>query len=177
MDAPADSTDSTDLTGSAGPIVRDLLPGELDQLAAAVSPSWGSPLIVSRGQLHDVRELPCLVTTDPAGKWLGIAAYRFEGAQCELVLLEAFDRWRGAGSALLSAVAERARSAGCRRLWLITTNSNVDALRFYQRRGMRIVHVWVDAMATSRRLKPEIPLIGDYGIPLTDELELELRLD
>jgi GNAT superfamily N-acetyltransferase len=161
----------------AGWTVRDLRAEERDELAERVAASWGSPLIVSRGQLHDVRELPCLVATDPAGEWLGIATYRFEAGECELVLLEALSRWRGVGSALLSAVTERARAVGCRRLWLITTNSNVDALRFYQRRGMRLVHVWVDAIATSRRLKPEIPLIGDYGIPITDELELERQLD
>jgi hypothetical protein len=35
----------------------------------------------------------------------------------------------------------------------------------------------VDATTEARRtLKPEIPLTGEYGIPLRDELELELIL-
>jgi hypothetical protein len=75
------------------------------------------------------------------------------------------------------ATAGIARKANNRRLWLVTTNDTLDALRFYQRRGMRLVRLWVDATTEARRtLKPEIPLTGEYGIPLRDELELELIL-
>jgi Acetyltransferase (GNAT) family len=70
----------------------------------------------------------------------------------------------------------RPREAGCRRVWLITTNDNLRALRFYQRRGFRLVAVHPDALARSRELKPSIPEIGLDGIPLRDELELELLL-
>jgi ribosomal protein S18 acetylase RimI-like enzyme len=61
-------------------------------------------------------------------------------------------------------------------LWLVTTNDNLDALRFYQRRGFVLVALRPDVMKDSRRLKPEIPLIGAFGIPLRDELELEMNL-
>ena len=75
------------------------------------------------------------------------------------------------------ATAGIARKSNSRRLWLVTTNDNLDALRFYQRRGMCLVRLWVDATTEARRtLKPEIPLTGEYGIPLRDELELELIL-
>lgn len=67
-------------------------------------------------------------------------------------------------------------AAGARRLWLVTTNDNLDALRFYQRRGMRIVAVARDALDATRVIKPQVPLIGAYGIPLRDELTLELTL-
>ena len=67
-------------------------------------------------------------------------------------------------------------TAGCRRVWLITTNDNLRALRFYQRRGFRLVAVHPNALARSRELKPSIPEIGLDGIPLRDELELELTL-
>jgi GNAT superfamily N-acetyltransferase len=73
-------------------------------------------------------------------------------------------------------VAESARAAGCRRLWLITTNDNLPALRFYQKRGFVLVRLHRGAVAGSRRLKPEIPLTGSEGIPIRDELELELEL-
>ena len=67
------------------------------------------------------------------------------------------------------------RPSGARRLWLITTNDNVDALRFYQRRGFRLVRVHAGAVDRSRAaLKPGIPEAGDHGIPLRDELELEM---
>ena len=71
---------------------------------------------------------------------------------------------------------QAAREAGCGRVWLITTNDNLRALRFYQRRGFRLVAVHPDALERSRELKPSIPEIGLDGIPLRDELELELTL-
>ena len=100
-----------------------------------------------------------------------------EGDECELVVLEAFEKGRGIGTALLDATTDVARKAGCRRLWLVTTNDNLDALRFYQRRGLRLVRLWVDAVTEARlKLKPEIPLVGDHGIAIRDELEFELIL-
>jgi ribosomal protein S18 acetylase RimI-like enzyme len=93
-----------------------------------------------------------------------------------LVTLDAFTEGQGIGSALLDAVTDEARRQGCRRLWLITTNDNLHALRFYQRRELRLVSVHRDAVDDARQLKPSIPLVGEYGIPLHDELELELPL-
>lgn len=61
-------------------------------------------------------------------------------------------------------------------MWLVTTNDNVDALRFYQRRGFVLVDLRPNAMQAARALKPEIPLIGRYGLPLRDELYLEMSL-
>ena len=76
----------------------------------------------------------------------------------------------------LGAVEDAARAARCRRLWLVTTNDNLHALRFYQKRRFRIRAVHPDALDGSRRLKPEIPLIGIDGLPLRDEIELDLLL-
>jgi hypothetical protein len=136
----------------------------------------GSPLVASRGALHRVSELACLLAVE-GERWLGVAAYKPAGDSVELVLLEAFERGRGAGTALVDAVADLARKAGARRLWLVTTNDNLDALRFYQRRGMGLVQVWPGDVTQAREtLKPEIPLIGEYRIPIRDELELELAL-
>jgi RimJ/RimL family protein N-acetyltransferase len=80
------------------------------------------------------------------------------------------------GTALVDAVAEAARAAGAVRLWLVTTNDNLRALRFYQRYGFDLVAVHRDAIARSRALKPSIPRIGLGGIPIRHELELELDL-
>lgn len=82
----------------------------------------------------------------------------------------------GIGSALLDAVKDIAVSDQCKRLWLITTNDNTAALRFYQKRGFSLVAVHRDALEQLRRLKPEIPLFGIDGIPLRDEIKLELLL-
>jgi hypothetical protein len=67
--------------------------------------------------------------------------------------------------------------AGCRKIWTITTNDNLDAMRFYQRRGFRIAAVRPGAVAAARRLKPTIPELGEHGIPIRDEIELALTLE
>ncbi len=164
-------------SSSAGrPLIRPVRDDELADLAVALSRTWGSSRIVSRGVVHDIEDLPCLLAVDGERR-LGVAAYRLAGGECELVLLEAFERGAGVGTGLLGAVVELARESNSRRLWLVTTNSNLDALRFYQHRGLRIVRVWADAWTMAREsLKPEIPDRGDYGIPILDELELELVL-
>jgi GNAT superfamily N-acetyltransferase len=64
---------------------------------------------------------------------------RIDRGELEVVALEALSRREGIGTALLTAAADEARRAGCARAWLITTNDNLDAVRFYQRRGWDLV--------------------------------------
>ena len=86
-------------------------------------------------------------------------------------------QWHGSGTALVEAAGQLAARHRCTRLWVITADGNVDALRFYQRRGFCLVCGRRGAVDHSRAgLKPEIPLVGNYGIPLRDELELEKQL-
>ena len=60
---------------------------------------------------------------------------------------------------------------------MVTTNDNLDALRFYQRRGFRLDRLRPGAVDVSRdTLKPEIPRTGEHGIPLRDEVELVMSL-
>jgi GNAT superfamily N-acetyltransferase len=80
---------------------------------------------------------------------------------------------QGVGTLLVESVQEAARAAGCRRFFLITTNDNLNALRFYQRRGFRLAALRPGAVDASRQIKPSIPLTGEYGIAIHDELELE----
>ena len=107
---------------------------------------------------------------------VGLITYEILGDACEITVLLSVVEKIGVGSALIGAVKEMARQAGCHRLWLITTNDNTPALRFYQRRGFTLAALHVNALEYSRRLKPEIPLIGLDGIPLRDEIELEMPL-
>jgi GNAT superfamily N-acetyltransferase len=137
--------------------------------------SWGSPIVVSRGTAHDGSQLPALLAMR-GDEHAGLATYHVAGDECELVSLDSLCEGQGIGSALLAGVGEEAGRRGCRRLWLITTNDNLDAIRFYHRRGMRLVAVHRGGADEARRLKPSIPLIGEHGIPIHDELEFELEL-
>ena len=128
------------------------------------------------GELVHPLDHPALVAEDAGGQLLGMLTYvpGPDWRQCEILTLHADDQWHGAGTALVEAVGQLARRHECTRLWVITTNDNVDALRFYQRRGFCLVRVHRGAVDRSRAmLKPEIPAAGAYGIPLRDEIELE----
>ena len=129
------------------------------------------------GRLEDTLSHPALVAERDA-RLAGVLTYVLGDDACEVLTLHAAERHAGVGTALLRAVEDIARDAGCERLWLITTNDNVDALRFYQRRGFRLAVLHRGAVDDSRdSLKPEIPVVGDYGIQLRDELELDKVLD
>ena len=136
---------------------------------------WGSTRVVSRGRLHQADQQPGFVA-ELWGQKVGLVTYQLEGDQAEIVTLASLVERQGAGTALVEAVRQAAQRAGCRRLWLITTNDNLSALRFYQRRGFVLVQLHPNAVAQSRRLKAEIPRVGQYGIPIRDEIELELLL-
>jgi ribosomal protein S18 acetylase RimI-like enzyme len=147
---------------------RDWLRETLTQL--------GQLRIVSRGRLtEDAGKLPGFLA-ERGGSKVGYALVRIDRGELEVVALEALSRREGLGTALLTAAADEARRAGCARAWLITTNDNLDAVRFYQRRGWDLVALHRDSVTAGRKLKPELPEVGDYGLPIRHELEFELLL-
>ncbi len=138
---------------------------------------WGADFIVSRGRKVYPTEIEGFYAIDENQRRVGLVTFEIIGDQCEVVTLDAFKKFSGVGTALINKVREIAHQRGCARLWLITTNDNLEAIRFYQRRGFMIAAVHVNAAADSRKMKPTIPTIGQYGIPLRDEIEFEMTLD
>jgi len=137
---------------------------------------WGAETVVVHDTIYRPADLPGWVA------WLGdervgLLTYQFHAGDCEIMTLDSLHPGIGVGTALVTAARQAAQAAGCRRLWLVTTNDNLNALRFYQKRGLRLVAVHPGAVERARRLKPEIPLIGADGIPLRDEIELEIALE
>jgi ribosomal protein S18 acetylase RimI-like enzyme len=155
--------------------VRPAMADDRAWMSGVLERWWGSTRVVTRGIMHDALALDAFIAVRDSER-IGLATYRIEGDSCELVTLNALVEGAGVGTALIEAVRKGAIEAGCTRFWLITTNDNTSALRFYQKRGWRIVAVHRDALEQSRRLKPEIPLVGLDGIALRDEIELELPL-
>jgi ribosomal protein S18 acetylase RimI-like enzyme len=144
-------------------------------VARILTESWSSTVIVTRGRIHRADALPGFVAVEDA-RLVGVLTYRMEGNECEIITLNSQTDGSGIGTALLNAVKDAAISANCGRLWLIVTNDNTNALRFYQKRGFTLVALHPGALAESRKVKPEIPLLGMNGIPIRDEIELELLL-
>ncbi|MGZ3608567.1 MAG: GNAT family N-acetyltransferase [Ktedonobacteraceae bacterium] len=136
---------------------------------------YGSDKVVSRGVIHYPQNLPGFVALYK-GEKVGLVTYTMVGRSCEIVTLDSTLPSSGVGTALIDAVREVDTESGCKRLWLITTNDNINALRFYQKRGFVLVAVHRNALELSRKLKPEIPMIGNDGIPLHYEVELEMIL-
>lgn len=156
--------------------VRPITDADTQTVRRLLSETWGSPKVAGHGVLYDASTLPGLIAS-LAGRPVGLLTYHVDGDSWEIVTISASVRERGVGTALIRAVEETARRGGARRLWLITTNDNTIALRFYQRRGFDLVALHRDAVTQARaELKPEIPLEVD-GIPLRHELELQMRLE
>jgi N-acetylglutamate synthase-like GNAT family acetyltransferase len=120
-------------------------------------------------------KLPGFVATIDT-KLVGLLTYEILNRECEVVTINSTSERLGIGSGLLEAVRKAAILAQCKRLWLITTNDNTRALRFYQKRGFRLLALYPNQLEKSRLLKPEIPQVGMDGIPLRDEIELEISL-
>ena len=141
-------------------------------IAEFLEANWGADYLVSRGKRIVAGELTgaqALLNGDV----VGLVTWQIKGDEMEIVTLDSLDKQSGTGTLLLDHAVAHARVADVRRIWLITTNDNLDALRFYQRRGMRICAIHPDALTEARKIKPEIPEIGHFGIPLWDEIELE----
>lgn len=159
--------------GSA-PGLIDVRPLDPAGVALVVS-QWGRE-VARRGEVVAVDGLPGFAAWI-GGERAGLLTYAVRGDECEVVTLQSLVPGRGVGRALMDAARAAAVDAGCRRLWLVTTNDNVRAIGFYQRWGLDLCAFRRDAVNESRRtLKPGIPERAENGIPIAHELELELRL-
>jgi GNAT superfamily N-acetyltransferase len=106
---------------------------------------------------------------------IGLITYRIVNSEMEILSLDSLKENKGIGTSLLNKAVEAATNSGCSRIMLITTNDNLNALQFYQKRGFDIVKLHINAVEQSRKIKPEIPLIGFNGIPIRHEIELEMK--
>jgi GNAT superfamily N-acetyltransferase len=144
--------------------------GEVDKewIASFLRERWRGTTIAVHGETIDAAALPALI----AGEHQGLATYRRESPDAELVTLDAEPVGTGIGTALVEALVTELSAANCTRLWLTTTNDKLSALRFYMRRRFRLIQVRPGAIEAARRLKPSIPTIGEHGIPMHDEVDL-----
>jgi GNAT superfamily N-acetyltransferase len=155
--------------------VRYSTKNDRDWIIDVLHDNWASNIIVTRGKTYEADRLPGIIV-EYEGVRVGLLTYRIKSHELEIITMNAIDQGKGIGSALLNEVEKIAKKNKCMRIWLITTNDNVNALRFYQKRGFEIASIHRRAIEESRKLKPQLPLVGNYGIPIRDEIELELVL-
>ena len=142
---------------------------------ALIKEEWAGPMIISKGEVIDTSQNPGFVCLE-SGELKGILTYLVRKKECEITVLTVLDEGKGIGTELIARVVERAKALGCTRVWLVTTNDNTHAIRFYQKRGFDLVAFHRNAMEISRKLKPAIPLTGIDDIPLLHEFEFEILL-
>lgn len=151
---------------------------DLGYLRAQLTHHWGGTQIWSLGRAFDAERISSFVAKIGEER-VGLVTYDIApgGYQCEVVTLSSSRPNTGAATLLLEAVEREARYAGCTRLFLTTTNDNADAIRFYQTRGWRLAALHKGNVDEARKRKPQIPLLGNHGIPVRDEIELELWIE
>lgn len=157
------------------PVMRRLTSDDLTRLRQFWIEHWGGEEMVTRGNVYRPEQLDGFVIEDE-GEWLGLVTFIVTGDECEVTSINSLREAQGIGTSLINAVVDESRRQSCKRVFFITTNDNLNALGFYQKRGFELVAVYRGAVNESRKIKPEIPLIGYNNIPLRDEIELEMNL-
>ena len=140
-----------------------------------IAESWAGPYVISKGFLHDTRTQGGFTALED-GAVIGYILYNIVDSDCEITVLESIHEGRGVGRALINAVQQIAEKKNCRRLWLVTTNDNTHAIRFYQRLGFSLHAVHINSLKNAREIKPRIPPTGNDNIPILHEFEFELLL-
>ncbi|MDF1539100.1 MAG: GNAT family N-acetyltransferase [Candidatus Thorarchaeota archaeon] len=137
---------------------------------------WHDDQVVTQGRIFKLNDLQGFVALSSSER-VGLLTYHIDDGQLEIVTLDSLMEGVGIGSTLVDHALSEAKRRKCKRVWLITTNDNTEALRFYQRRGFAIHSLHRGAIEQSRQLKPSIPHVGKHGIPIRDEIELEYLLE
>ena len=152
--------------------IRPRLVEDGDWITEILLENWASNIVVTRGISYEADHLPGFIA-ELNDKRVGLLTYNINNDELEIITLNAVEEGKGVGTALLETIETLAKEKNCARIWLITTNDNVDALRFYQKRGYEIKSIHRYAIEESRKIKPQLPFVGKDGIPIRDEIEME----
>jgi ribosomal protein S18 acetylase RimI-like enzyme len=156
--------------------IHRLTAADLPRLRQFWNDHWDAEFVVAHGTVFHPENVSGFLALD-GSDWIGLVTYTFLDTDCEIVSIDSLRENEGIGTALIEKVIEEAKANQCRRVHLTTTNDNLRALGFYQKRGFRLSALYPDAVNEARKLKPSIPLIGENNIPLRDEIELEMLLE
>jgi GNAT superfamily N-acetyltransferase len=153
--------------------IRSVDDGLREKIQPLIDKAWGAPFLAINGKLWGSRTMPGFAAVS-GDEILGYLLYELHDGVCEIMVLESIAQNIGIATALIEEVKQFAKSKGVSRIIVQTSNDNSHAFRFYHRRGFTIREIRLGAMDAARKLKPSIPLIGEDGIPLRDEIEFEM---
>ena len=138
--------------------------------------NWGNNFIVSNGKIFYGNELPGYMALKE-NEIIGLLTYHIENNSCEIVSLNSLHPDEGIGSKLIEKIINKAKSKKFSRLWLITSNDNMGAMKFYQKRGFVFKAIHPNAIEKSRLMGQNIPILGSDDIPVLDEIEFEYQFE
>lgn len=168
-------TIGTQQGGAPGMDIRQIDEASRDRINAFIVRQWYNMQMVVHGESIDMGNADGYYACE-GDEIIGLITYRIAGKEMEILSLDSLREGRGIGTGLLDTVVAKAKEAGIHRIMLITTNDNLAALRFYQKRGFDMFRLCRNTLDQARKIKPEIPLTGIDGIPLKHEIELEMVL-
>jgi len=137
--------------------------------------NWGGRMLFIRGKEYYPENMEGFLAEEN-NKIIGFLIYENQGNKYEIIVFEVFEKFKGIGTLLLNALKKLVKDKNLTKLVVMTTNDDLDALRFYQRRGFKICGININAIEKSRKFKPSIPMTGDYNIPIRDEIYLEMEI-
>ena len=144
-------------------------------MAAFVERYWHSRLVMSHGQRFYPHQEEGFLEKRNC-EIVGLLTYHITGREMEILTLNATLEGQGIGTSLVLSTIEEARRRRCQRITLTTTNDLLRAIGFYQRLGFRMVTINIGVVDEARKIKPEIPETGERGIPIHDEIVMELTI-
>ena len=155
--------------------IRPINPTDIPKIHQTVEALWGSHIVIVHLERYNCDELPGFAAFID-GDLAGFLHYELRDSVCEIMTLAALSEGQGVGTALIAAIETFATEHHCSHLQVATTNDNLHAIAFYQHRGFQIKEIIPGLIDLARELKPSIPLIGENGIPIQDEILLEKEL-
>ncbi len=146
------------------------------ELAEFIESHWHSRKVMSHGQAYYPHKEQGFVERQD-GAIVGALTYRIDGDGMEILTLNSTVVGQRIGTSLVLNVIEKARALGCIRIFLTTTNDRLRAIGFYQRLGFRMIAINLAVVDDARKSKPEIPETGERGVPIHDEIVMELAVE
>lgn len=154
---------------------REIQSSDRDELAGFIERHWNAQVVMSKGRVYYPHKQPGFIDWRD-DQIVGALTYHVHDPprEMEILTLNSTRAGHGIGSALMLQAIGKARELGCVRVWLTTTNDNLRAIGFYQRLGFRMVELNLGAVDEARKTKKSIPLVGERGIPIHDEIVMAL---
>ena len=155
--------------------IREIDKNDLPWIKEVFKREWADDFVVSLGKKHYPKDLLGFIA-EKNGEKVGLLTYEIIGDEIELTSINSFRENQGIGSALIKYLVEDAKKIKTKRIWVVTENSNLHGLGFYQKRGFIFKKIYPNSFVKLRKLKPKLPKISENGIPIRDEIELEYSL-